>query len=38
MQPSEVGSFVKDGIYYEQQEIEFLPTYVEDAAEQAYRS
>jgi len=31
---SEVGSFVKDGIYYEQQEIEFLPTYVEDAAEQ----
>ncbi|WP_320054586.1 glutamine synthetase family protein [uncultured Acetobacteroides sp.] len=31
---SEVGCFVKDGIYYEQQEIEFLPTAVEDAAEQ----
>lgn len=31
---SEVGCFVKDGIYYEQQEIEFLPTPIEDAAEQ----
>lgn len=31
---SEVGCFVKDGIYYEQQEIEFLPVEVEDAAEQ----
>jgi glutamine synthetase len=31
---SEVGCFVKDGIYYEQQEIEFLPTPIEQAAEQ----
>lgn len=31
---SEVGCFVKDGIHYEQQEIEFLPTPIEDAAEQ----
>lgn len=31
---SEVGCFVKDGIYYEQQEIEFLPVAIEDAAEQ----
>lgn len=31
---SEVGCFVKDGTYYEQQEIEFLPVPVEEAAEQ----
>lgn len=31
---SEVGNFVQDGKNYEQNEIEFLPTYIEDAADQ----
>ncbi len=31
---SEVGNFTKDGFVYEQNEIEFLPTQVEDAADQ----
>lgn len=31
---SEVGNFTKDGKVYEQNEIEFLPTYIEDAADQ----
>jgi len=31
---SEVGNFTKDGKYYEQQEIEFMPVDVEDAADQ----
>ncbi|MDR0431532.1 MAG: glutamine synthetase family protein [Tannerellaceae bacterium] len=31
---SEVGNFTLDGINYEQNEIEFLPTRVEDAADQ----
>ena len=31
---SEVGNFTKDGKIYEQNEIEFLPTDIEDAAEQ----
>jgi len=31
---SEVGNFVHDGILYEQNEIEFLPTNLEDAADQ----
>ena len=31
---SEVGNFSRDGMVYEQNEIEFLPTNVEDAADQ----
>jgi len=31
---SEVGNFTKDGKIYEQNEIEFLPTNIEDAADQ----
>jgi len=31
---SEVGNFTKDGIMYEQNEIEFTPTALEDAADQ----
>lgn len=31
---SEVGNFIKDGLMYEQNEIEFLPTDLEDAADQ----
>lgn len=31
---TEVGSFTQDGILYEQNEIEFLPVYAEDAADQ----
>ena len=31
---SEVGNFMKDGILYEQNEIEFTPTTLEDAADQ----
>ncbi|WP_321437917.1 glutamine synthetase family protein [uncultured Bacteroides sp.] len=31
---SEVGNFTKDGLIYEQNEIEFLPTKAEDAADQ----
>ena len=31
---SEVGNFRKDGMIYEQNEIEFLPTNIEDAADQ----
>lgn len=31
---SEVGNFVQDGLSYEQNEIEFLPTNLEDAADQ----
>ncbi len=31
---SEVGNFTADGKIYEQDEIEFLPTYIEDAADQ----
>ncbi len=31
---SEVGNFTRDGMVYEQNEIEFLPTNVEDAADQ----
>ncbi len=31
---SEVGNFTQDGKNYEQNEIEFLPTYIEDAADQ----
>ncbi len=31
---SEVGNFTKDGLIYEQNEIEFLPVAVEDAADQ----
>jgi len=35
---SEVGNFTKDGMVYEQNEIEFLPTYVEDAADQLVKA
>lgn len=31
---SEVGNFAKEGKIYEQNEIEFLPTHIEDAADQ----
>lgn len=31
---SEVGNFTQDGMIYEQNEIEFLPVYAEDAADQ----
>lgn len=31
---SEVGNFTQDGMVYEQNEIEFLPTYAPDAADQ----
>ncbi len=31
---SEVGNFTQGGCYYEQNEIEFNPTYIEDAADQ----
>lgn len=31
---SEVGNFTKDDLMYEQNEIEFLPTTLEDAADQ----
>ncbi len=35
---SEVGNFTKDGMVYEQNEIEFLPTRVEDAADQLVKA
>ena len=35
---SEVGNFTKDGLVYEQNEIEFLPTCVEDAADQLVKA
>ncbi len=35
---SEVGNFTKDGMVYEQNEIEFLPTCVEDAADQLIKA
>ncbi len=35
---SEVGNFTKDGLVYEQNEIEFLPTNVEDAADQLVKA
>lgn len=35
---SEVGNFNKDGFVYEQNEIEFLPTNVEDAADQLLKA
>ncbi len=35
---SEVGNFAKDGLVYEQNEIEFLPTSVEDAADQLVKA
>ena len=35
---SEVGNFTKDGMVYEQNEIEFLPTCVEDAADQLVKA
>lgn len=35
---SEVGNFTKDGMVYEQNEIEFLPTNVEDAADQLVKA
>ncbi|MCF6169612.1 MAG: glutamine synthetase family protein [Bacteroidales bacterium] len=35
---SEVGNFNKDGYVYEQNEIEFLPTNVEDAADQLLKA
>ena len=35
---SEVGNFTKDGLVYEQNEIEFLPTNVEDAADQLLKA
>lgn len=31
---TEVGTFTQDGVLYEQNEIEFLPVYAEDAADQ----
>jgi len=35
---SEVGNFTKNGMVYEQNEIEFLPTNVEDAADQLVKA
>ncbi len=35
---SEVGNFTKNGLVYEQNEIEFLPTCVEDAADQLIKA
>ncbi len=35
---SEVGNFTKDGYVYEQNEIEFLPTNVEDSADQLVKA
>ena len=35
---SEVGNFTKGGLVYEQNEIEFLPTNVEDAADQLLKA
>ncbi len=35
---SEVGNFTKDGMVYEQNEIEFLPTNIEDAADQLVKA
>ena len=35
---SEVGNFTKDGFVYEQNEIEFLPTNVEDSADQLVKA
>lgn len=35
---SEVGNFTKNGLVYEQNEIEFLPTAVEDAADQLVKA
>ena len=35
---SEVGNFTKNGMVYEQNEIEFLPTCVEDAADQLIKA
>ncbi len=35
---SEVGNFTKNGLVYEQNEIEFLPTNVEDAADQLLKA
>ena len=35
---SEVGNFTKEGMVYEQNEIEFLPTCVEDAADQLVKA
>lgn len=35
---SEVGNFTKDGLVYEQNEIEFLPTDVENAADQIVKA
>lgn len=35
---SEVGNFTKGGLVYEQNEIEFLPTNVEDAADQLVKA
>lgn len=35
---SEVGNFTKNGMVYEQNEIEFLPTCVEDAADQLLKA
>jgi len=35
---SEVGNFTKNGMVYEQNEIEFLPTCVEDAADQLVKA
>ncbi len=35
---SEVGNFTKDGLVFEQNEIEFLPTCVEDAADQLVKA
>ena len=35
---SEVGNFTKEGLVYEQNEIEFLPTNVEDSADQLIKA